>query len=103
MEAGDASEIAYSDDALAGGKAPGEMFGIDPAKHVREFIDSVKSRKPTAVNSTVTRTTEVACHASAISWKLGRKLKFDPKSEKFVGDDEANTYLSYERRKPYTI
>ena len=103
VEAGDNSEIAYSDDALAGGKAPGEMFGIDPAKHVREFIDSVKSRKPTAVNSTVTRTTEVACHASAISWKLGRKLKFDPKSEKFVGDDEANTYLSYERRKPYTI
>lgn len=103
VEAGDKSEIAYSDKALAGGKIPGEMYGIDPAKHVRDFIDSIKSRKPTAVNSTVTRTTEVACHASAISWKLGRKLKFDPKRERFIGDDEANAYLSYERRKPYTI
>lgn len=103
VEAGDASKIAYSDKALAGGKEPAEMYGIDPAKHVREFIESVKSRKPTAVNSTVTRTTEVACHASAISWKLNRKLKFDPKAERFIGDDEANSYLTYQRREPYTI
>lgn len=103
VEAGDLGKIAYSDDSLAGGKTPAEMPGIDPAKHVREFVDSVKSRKPTACNSSVTRTTEIACHAAGISWKLGRKLKFDPAQEKFIGDDEANSMLSYERRAPYTI
>lgn len=103
VEAGDKSEIAFSDPVLAGGDKPAEMYGTDSSKHVREFLDSVKSRKPTAINSSVMRTTEVACHASAISWKLGRRLKFDPKTEEFVGDDEANALASYQRREPYTI
>jgi predicted dehydrogenase len=103
VEAGDFSKIAYSDAALAGGHEPAEMFGIDPVKHIREFVDSIKSRKATACNSTVVRKTEVACHASAISWKLGRRLKFDPAKEAFIGDDEANALCSYQRRAPFTV
>ncbi|MCH7225814.1 Gfo/Idh/MocA family protein [Haloferula sp. A504] len=103
VEAGDNSEIAFSDPSIHDGDMPAEMYGIDPAKHVREFIDSIKSRRPTACNSTVVRHTEVACHASAISWKLDRRLKFDPVKETFTGDDEANALCSYERRAPFTI
>lgn len=103
VEAGDNSEIAFSDASIHDGAMPAEMYGIDPAKHVREFIDSIKSRRPTACNSTVVRHTEVACHASAISWKLNRRLKFDPVKERFTGDDEANALCSYERRSPFTI
>jgi len=103
VEAGDNSKIAYSDPSIAEGRSHGELYGIDPTKHVREFLDSIKSRKATAVNSSVMRSTEVACHASAISWKLGRRLKFDPKAEKFIGDEEANAFISYQRRQPYTV
>lgn len=103
VEAGDYSKIAYSDGLLAPGEQPAEMFGINPAKHVREFLDSIRSRKATACNSSIVRTTEVACHAAAISWKLGRKLKFDPAKESFIDDVEANALCSYQRRKPYTV
>jgi hypothetical protein len=33
--------------------------------------------------------------------KLGRKLKWDPATEKFIGDDEANKMLSRPQRAPY--
>jgi predicted dehydrogenase len=103
VEAGDSGGIAYSDDSLAGGRTVPEGSGTDASQHIREFLDSIKSRQPTACNSQVMRTTEVAGHAAAISWKLGRKLKFDPAKEAFIGDDEANALCSYERRAPYTI
>lgn len=103
VEVGDFSKIAFSDPSIAGGQTHGEMLGIDPTKHVREFVDSIRSRRPTAVNSGVVRTTEIACHASAISWKLGRRLKFDPAREEFIGDPEANALRSYVRRSPFTV
>jgi hypothetical protein len=39
----------------------------------------------------------------AISWKLGRRLKFDPAKEQFIGDDEANALCSYQRRASFTV
>ena len=45
----------------------------------------------------------MACFAAAISWKVGRKVAFDPKRERFVNDTEANDLRIYKRRRPYTI
>ncbi len=103
IEAGDYSKIATSEGLLHAGEQHAEMFGIDPAKHVREFLDSIRSRKATACNSSIVRTTEVACHAAAISWKLGRKLRFDPAKEAFIDDAEANALCAYQRRAPFTV
>lgn len=103
VEVGDFSKMATSDGLLAAGEKHAEMFGIDPSKHVREFLDSIKSRKATACNASIVRTTEVACHAAAISWKLGRRLRFDPAKESFIDDAEANALCSYKRRAPYTV
>ena len=44
-----------------------------------------------------------AVFAAAISWKLGRKVNFDPKKESFISDAEANRLRNYQRRAPYTI
>ena len=103
VEAGDHGGIATSSpDLLASGK-PAEMAGTNPVKHVREFIDCIKSRAKPACNSTVARYGHVACFAAAISWKLGRKLRFDPATEMFMGDDEANKMRSHVRRAPYDV
>ena len=99
VEAGDMGKIAASKEALLAGRMPPEIGGTDPTKHVREFIDCVKSRAKPSCNSTVARYGHIACHAAAIAWKLGRKLRFDPASERFVDDAEANTMLDHPRRK----
>jgi hypothetical protein len=51
----------------------------------------------------VVRYGHLTCFAVAISWKLGRKLTFDPIKEAFVNDDEANAMRTYPRRAPYKI
>jgi hypothetical protein len=38
-----------------------------------------------------------------IALKLGRKLHWNPKTEQFVNDIEANALLSYPMRKPWTL
>ena len=103
IEAGDAGKLALSESSILSGPMPPEMHGVDASRHIREFLDAVKSRGGTACDSTSTRHSENACHAAAISWKLGRKLKFDPASESFPGDDEANALRSRPRREPFTI
>ena len=43
------------------------------------------------------------CHLAKISCKLGRSVHFDPKTERFVNDPEADKFLKREYRKPYVV
>ncbi len=73
---------------------PTAEAGIDVKAHSRNFLDCIKTRKPTAANEVVMRHSHIACHAAALSWMLGRKLALDPVKEMFVNDDEANRLRS---------
>ena len=102
VEAGDHGGIAVSNDKLLAGGKPAEMFGTDPAKHVLEFIECIKSRATPAGNATAAKFGHITCHAAAIAWKLGRKLRYDPVAHTFPDDEAANAMRSYQRRAPYT-
>ncbi|QOV90495.1 Gfo/Idh/MocA family protein [Humisphaera borealis] len=69
--------------------------------HAANFFDSVKSRKDSICPVEVGHRSASACHLAVIGTLLGRKLKWDPQAEQFVGDDEANKMLSREMRKPW--
>ena len=43
------------------------------------------------------------CHLAAIAARLGRKIKWDPKGEKIVGDKLAASFFARERRKGFEI
>ena len=43
------------------------------------------------------------CHLSAIAARLGRVLKWDPKAEKFIDDDQANKFVARERGARFEI
>ena len=43
------------------------------------------------------------CHLNNIVRQLGRKVRWDPEAELFVGDEEANAYLERPRRKGYEL
>jgi hypothetical protein len=45
----------------------------------------------------------VLAHLANISYRLGRTLSFDPKTETFGGDAEANAFLTREYREPYVV
>ena len=42
-------------------------------------------------------------HLGNISYRTERKLIFNPYSERFIDDDDANSYLTREYRQPYVV
>ena len=60
----------------------------------RDFLDAVKTRGQTLEDAEVGHRTSTLGHLGHIAIQLGRKLKFDPDKERFVGDDEANKMLA---------
>lgn len=102
VETGDNGDLVASSDALLVGK--GAKVGGYPADfHVRNFLDCVKSRGQTRANADVACQAHIACHAANVALFLGRKVKFDPKKNEFLGDEEANRLRSEALREPWRI
>jgi predicted dehydrogenase len=101
VEAADTGKIAVSNPKFLEGGAPAEMHGTDPSKHVRDFLDCVKSRQQPACSADIARRGHIVSHVASIGWRLGRKVRFDPVKEVFIGDDEANRQSSRSRRAPW--
>jgi len=71
--------------------------------HIENFFACIRSRKlPHADVETGHRATTL-CHLVNICRAAQRKLHWDPKKEKFQGDDEANQLLARPRRKGYEL
>jgi predicted dehydrogenase len=102
VEAADTGRVAVSKPVLLGKGAPAEMHGTDASKHVRDFLNCVKSRAKPAANADVTRRGHIVSHVAAIGWRLGRKVQFDPVTETFVNDREAERMCSRARRAWHT-
>jgi hypothetical protein len=74
-----------------------------PMHHLRDFLDGVRQRRSCVANEVVAHRTMTTNHAINISMLLKRDLKWDPKKEKFVKDDEANHLLSRPMRSPWKV
>lgn len=103
VETGDTGRVAAHPPSLLGERGRFVRRGTDPAGHVRNFFDCVRSRARAAANADVMRSSHLACHAAAIAWMLGRKVTFDPAKEAFVGDGEANAMRTRAMRSPWHI
>ena len=72
--------------------------------HFRNFIACVISREPTAAPVEVAHRSITICHLGNIAMRLNReKLRWDPRTEQIVGDDEASKMLSRSYRSPWTL
>jgi len=72
-------------------------------QHEKNFVDCIKSGKKTITPIEVAHRSCSVCLIGGIALKLGRKLQWNPKTEQFVNDDEANKLLSYPMRKPWSL
>ncbi|NUQ66170.1 MAG: Gfo/Idh/MocA family oxidoreductase [Pirellulales bacterium] len=90
---------------VPGSKIAAEQFEEDPQKiHFQNFVDCIRTRN--LPNADVEPGHMGACleHLGNIAYRLGnRQLTFDPNSEKFIGNEEANQYLLAAARKQYRI
>jgi predicted dehydrogenase len=59
----------------------------------QDFIDAVKTRGRTLEDEEVGHRTTSLCHLGHIAIRLGQRLKWDPKAERFVDNHAADEYL----------
>lgn len=71
--------------------------------HWRNFLDCVKSRKPTITPVETAHHSAVPGHLGLIAMMTGRTIKWDPKKERILGDKEASKLLTREYRKPWKM
>ena len=74
-----------------------------PKSHMDHFFECVKERKQPISDVKSHNAMLNVCHAINIAMRLGRKLTYDPAIREFVGDDQANTFVSREARKGYEV
>jgi predicted dehydrogenase len=71
--------------------------------HEKNFLECVRSRQTPNAPIEVGRLSTTVCHLGNICTHLRRDVTFDPKTETFGHDKEANALLAREHRKPYGI
>jgi predicted dehydrogenase len=103
--AGQAEEPLQASDAkiLKAGISDGDFHLEKSNDHHANWIDAIRNRKQPICNVEVAHRSTSACLISHIGMKLRRRLHWDPRRERFLNDDEANSMLSRAMRYPYQI
>ena len=94
----DASSAAIRDAKLE----PGDLR-LDSPGHFRQFIDCVKSRRETLTPAEVAHRSASIGHLCRIAIATGRKIKWDPATERIVGDPDAAKLLGRVPRGPWAL
>ena len=77
--------------------------GKKPGDHMRNFFECVKTREQPVSDVYTHHRAITTCHLANIAMRLGRTIKWDPKTEQIVGDAEAQKWQSREQRQGYEI
>ena len=73
------------------------------AGHHRNFLDCVKTRRKTVCPIESSVRTDTLCHLTDIAIRLKRKLFWNPETEQFINDPEANRMLTRPMRSPWRL
>ena len=71
--------------------------------HARNFAEAIRGEAENAAPMEDGHKTAVVCHLGNLAVELNRHLNFDPATETFPGDEEANAHRSRPYRAPWTL
>lgn len=91
----------YARDNLSRPERMGKLDSI--INHMGNFFDCVQTRQQPISDVASQHRSVTTCHLGNIALRLGRSLRWDAQAERFVGDDEANTWLRRTQRRGYEI
>lgn len=82
---------------------PEETHLYESNDHRQNFVDCVKTRQECVAPVEPAHYSVMIGHLGLAAIRLGRTLRFDPETETFPGDPEANKMLSRPMRSPWKI
>jgi predicted dehydrogenase len=71
--------------------------------HAGNFLECIRTRKKPICDADIAHRAASALLLGGVAKQLKRTIKWDPKAEQFIKDDEANTLLSIAKRPPWCI
>ncbi|MBN1420829.1 MAG: Gfo/Idh/MocA family oxidoreductase [Planctomycetes bacterium] len=81
----------------------GELRLYKSDNHMLNWLECIKSRERPVADVEIGHRSATLCHLGNIAREAGRKLRWDPVKEVFIGDEKANAFLDRPRRKPYEL
>ena len=82
---------------------PGEVHLYRCDSHSGNFLECVRTRKRPICDADIAHRAASALLLGGVVKQLDRRLQWDPASEEFIGDDEANRLLSIAQRSPWRV
>jgi predicted dehydrogenase len=85
-------------------KEPGPS-GKEGGDHFKNFVEAVRAQDYSHLNGPIETgyKSSALAHLGNIAYRLGRRLDFDPVTEKFKSDAEANAMLKGHYRAPFMV
>jgi predicted dehydrogenase len=81
----------------------GDLRLYDSKNHHANFLECMQTRRDPICTIEAGHHANVICNLSDIATRLGRRLRWDPTTERFTNDDEANRMLTRAMRAPWQI
>jgi len=75
----------------------------DPEPMISDFNVSVRTRRTFGLNEVNGNRSNMLVHLANVAIRTGRKLRFDPVTGRFVGDEEANRLADQPMRAPWRL
>ena len=93
---------------LASNPLPGDALeeaykGRSLTNHFENFFDAVAAKKEPISDVHSHHRALSTCHLAGIAARVGRKIQWDPKAEKIVGDEQAQGLVDREKRRGFEI
>lgn len=97
--------IDFSDETLRRVKLKdNDVHLYESGNHMGNFIDCIKSRKPTISTIEAAVQSDLISHLCDASVRLSQSIEWDPQKEQVIGNREAvNNVINRSLRKPWTI
>jgi predicted dehydrogenase len=71
--------------------------------HIGNFLDCIRTRQETVSSAGKSHRATVIGHVANISIRLGRPVQWNPETERFINDPEANRMISRAMRPPWHL
>lgn len=102
LEGGPVNNLTEADKADIAERITELCHGKKPGNHMGNFFECIADGGKPISDVWSHHRTMTSCHMCNIVLMLGRELKWDPKAEQFINDDQANALLSRQSREGFT-
>jgi myo-inositol 2-dehydrogenase/D-chiro-inositol 1-dehydrogenase len=75
----------------------------DPQPQITDFHHAVRTRRRFALNESNAHRSCTLVNMAKIALRLGRILRFDPDTQRFIGDEQANRFVDQPMRAPWSL